>query len=75
MTSPPRVSMEIIDEVVKSMNIGLVFQGYVSLCYSPKLPMAIACWKLNYSTPLGSKNSFFREISTELILELTCFSY
>ena len=75
MTSPLRVSMEITDEVVKSMKIGLVFQGYVSLCSSPKLPMAIACWKLNYSTPLGSKNSFFREISTELILELTCFSY
>ncbi|XP_066381021.1 protein ANTHESIS POMOTING FACTOR 1-like [Miscanthus floridulus] len=28
MTSPPRVSMEITDEVVKSMNIGLIFQGY-----------------------------------------------
>lgn len=68
MTSPPRVSMEITDEVVKSMKIGLVFQGYVSLCSSPKLPMAIA-WKLNYSTPLGSKSSFFfREISAKLIL-------
>ncbi|EER97839.1 protein ANTHESIS POMOTING FACTOR 1 [Sorghum bicolor] len=28
MTSLPRVSMEITDEVVKSMKIGLVFQGY-----------------------------------------------
>jgi hypothetical protein len=59
MTSLPRVSMEITDEVVKSMKIGLVFQGYVSLCSSSKLPMSIVCWKLNYSTPMGSKNYFF----------------
>ena len=30
MTSPPRVSMEITDEMLKSMEVGLAFRDYVS---------------------------------------------
>lgn len=38
------VSMEITNEVLQSMKIGLTFQGYESLCSSPKLHTGIACW-------------------------------
>jgi COMPASS component SWD2 len=30
MTSPPRVSMEITDEMLKSMEVGLAFRDYIS---------------------------------------------
>jgi len=30
MTSPPRVSMEITDDMLKSMEVGLAFRDYVS---------------------------------------------
>jgi hypothetical protein len=35
MTSPPRVSMEITDDMLKSMEVGLAFRDYVSNLSSP----------------------------------------